>query len=171
MKNKAFTLIELLVVVLIIGILAAVALPQYQKTVARTKIANVLIVGRDLRNASLRFFSENGSFPCEGQATSYYDFSALDVTPPDSIPGYAAFYYTCNSIFFHRLSPPLDMVYPLIDSPTGNGLGYPLTTNDVLCRVYDNSITIEKDHALCKSLGKVVYEKAANASTYYWLQF
>lgn len=48
MRN-GFTLIELLVVVLIIGILASIAMPQYNKAVLRARFADALQVGEALK--------------------------------------------------------------------------------------------------------------------------
>ncbi len=63
MKNKqAFTLIELLVVVLIIGILAAVALPQYNKAVKRAQGREVLVAIDALDKALTDYYLENDSY-------------------------------------------------------------------------------------------------------------
>ncbi len=58
----AFTLIELLVVVLIIGILAAVAVPQYQKAVEKSRLTEALTNMKTLQNSMDVFLLENG-FP------------------------------------------------------------------------------------------------------------
>ncbi len=59
-KVKAFTLIELLVVVLIIGILAAVALPQYQKAVRKARLSQLDVTINALTKAIDVYVLENG---------------------------------------------------------------------------------------------------------------
>ena len=62
MKNRAFTLIELLVVVLIIGTLAAIALPQYQKTVDKAHMAQLVILANAANVAEEEYYLANGSY-------------------------------------------------------------------------------------------------------------
>ena len=61
-SNKGFTLIELLVVVLIIGILASVALPQYQKAVEKSRAAQALVLLKAVVKAQESYFLANGDY-------------------------------------------------------------------------------------------------------------
>ena len=62
MNKKAFTLLELLVVVLIIGILAAIALPQYQMAVGKAKYAELKTITKSVQDAAQRYYMIHGTY-------------------------------------------------------------------------------------------------------------
>ena len=72
--NNGFTLIELLVVVLIIGILAAVAVPQYRKAVYKSRAVEAVTLIKALVDAQEIYYLANGEYTD--------DISKLDVNIP-----------------------------------------------------------------------------------------
>ena len=69
MNRKGFTLIELLIVVVIIGILAAIAIPKFANTKQKAVLASMKSDMRNLVTAQEAFFSDNNTFASAIAAT------------------------------------------------------------------------------------------------------
>jgi type IV pilus assembly protein PilE len=94
-NKKAFTLIELLVVVLIIGILAAIALPQYRLAVEKARAVEGLTLGKALIAAQEMYYLTYGKYAEK--------FNDLDIVCPGTI---SADGRVCYTNFFELANNP-----------------------------------------------------------------
>ncbi|MCQ2410561.1 MAG: prepilin-type N-terminal cleavage/methylation domain-containing protein [Elusimicrobiaceae bacterium] len=135
---KAFTLIELLVVVLIIGILAAVALPKYQVAVAKSKATQALSAIKAIREAQMRYHLANGTFSS--------DIAELDITFANFTEGgsgwlnsytYCVVYQKTGSLAFCNISNGSTTILQWSLPLTSTGYGYCYVRNnrigDIIC--------------------------------------
>ena len=141
---KGFTLIELLVAVLIIGILAAVAMPQYQLMVDRTHAAKLLPILTQARLAQKRYYLEHGSYATAWDQLDV-DFTALS---KNYTSGGYQFFGPHNSKFI--LSTNEIQIHP--DTTIAYYIAYYYKALDGLkmCRV--TNVADKKAIQLCKKL-------------------
>lgn len=80
MFKRGFTLLEVLIVVIIIGILASIAMPQYTATIEKSKSGEAVTNIGSLRTAVDRYWYQNS-----GTDPTNTDISKLDIDNPNSI--------------------------------------------------------------------------------------
>ena len=71
--SKGFTLIELMIVVAIIGILAAIGIPQYQNYVARAQVSEALSLASGAKTAVAEYLNSTGNFPPDNETAGLAD--------------------------------------------------------------------------------------------------
>lgn len=143
-QKRGFTLIELLVVVLIIGILSAVALPQYKTAVEKSRAAEAFALVKTIDQANQAYYWANGSYTT--------DLRNLDI----DIPGSDAVHTVPRKVtkyFSYRAS-----LGPSHDSIEGIALAnrMPINTRYAIGFMLDGSFKCfyktEKDKRFCAAL-------------------
>ena len=151
-KNMGFTLIELLVVVLIIGILSAIALPQYQKAVKKARMMQLITLSRSFLEAQRIYYLANGEY-----ATT---FEGLDIVPPGTLSDDKKRITNQNfECYFNDTHS--EMVCYAEGLPLIYAYFYSYTTPWIDCRAFDDSAK-----KLCIGVGGVLRNEDTNYTNY-----
>ena len=147
--KQGFTLIELLVVVLIIGILAAVALPQYQKAVAKARLSEMQTVVSSLVKEMELYYLANGQYPAADNWADFQGSMHIDLpgclfeTALITCPHFIVDMYGSND--FNIIAGDKDFTYGY-----GQFLEHSETPNKRECFANESS-TLARE--ICKSMG------------------
>ena len=113
MNRKGFTLIELLIVVVIIGILAAIAIPKFASTKEKAYIASMKADLRNLVTAEESYFADNVTYTATVGSLAYSQSAGNTVTLLGATgTGWSATAknngttHTCG-IYYGTASPPI----------------------------------------------------------------
>ena len=156
-RMRGFTLIELLVVVLIIGILVAVAVPQYRYIVNKSRFQQAVVFVDSLAKAQQVYRMANGSY-----AT---DITALDIALPADFNSSGGTSARSNNIVCDVSSV---RIYCDFTRGKMDGIAYIYWLNSGKRACVSFIRNSEETHAFCKRFtGKQTYETYGAWSIYY----
>ena len=152
-----FTLIELLVVVLIIGILAGVAMPQYQRAVLKSRYTQLMTAGDAVQRAEEVYYMANGAYT--------NNLEDLDIDIPQKDFTLALDVRTDGHAAINAISNEWGLGH-IVYFQQHSGAD---RAGRRECRAYTASAT-DNQHAVCKSLTNTTSGSAGNGFTAYVFQ-